>query len=48
MVIGDLNLEGAEQVAGEISAKAVLLDVTDLDNARAVVADSGPFPGPDQ
>jgi 2-hydroxycyclohexanecarboxyl-CoA dehydrogenase len=43
VVVGDLNLEGAEQVAGEISGEAVLLDVTDLDNARAVVAESGPF-----
>jgi len=43
VVVGDLNLEGAGQVAGEISGEAARLDVTDLDNARALVEDSGPF-----
>ncbi len=39
--IGDLNLEGAEKVASEISGHAVLLDVTDLDTAHAAVAAAG-------
>lgn len=41
--IGDLNLEGAEQVAAEISGHGVRLDVTDLESARKVVADAGTF-----
>ena len=41
VTIGDLNLEGAREVAGEISAEAVELDVTDLDSARAAVESSG-------
>src|SRR5690349_13184656 len=39
--IGDLNLEGAEQVAAEIAGHAVELDVTELDAARAAVAAVG-------
>jgi len=39
--IGDLNLEGAEKVAGEIAGHAVELDVTDLDAARSAVAAIG-------
>jgi 2-hydroxycyclohexanecarboxyl-CoA dehydrogenase len=39
--IGDLNQEGAEDVAAEISGHAVRLDVTDLDSARAAVEQSG-------
>jgi 2-hydroxycyclohexanecarboxyl-CoA dehydrogenase len=35
--VGDLNLEGAEKVAGEIAGHAVELDVTDLDVARSAV-----------
>jgi 2-hydroxycyclohexanecarboxyl-CoA dehydrogenase len=35
--VGDVDLEGAERVAGEISGHALLLDVTDLDSARAAV-----------
>jgi 2-hydroxycyclohexanecarboxyl-CoA dehydrogenase len=42
-VIGDVNAEGAEQVAGEIDAQATLLDVTDLDAATAVAGSHGPF-----
>jgi 2-hydroxycyclohexanecarboxyl-CoA dehydrogenase len=35
VVIGDLNEEGAKEVASEISGEAVMLDVTDLDSAKA-------------
>jgi 2-hydroxycyclohexanecarboxyl-CoA dehydrogenase len=35
--VGDINLEGAEQVAADISGHAVALDVTDLESARAAV-----------
>jgi len=41
VTIGDLNLDGARKVAGEISAEAVELDVTDLDSARAAVESTG-------
>jgi 2-hydroxycyclohexanecarboxyl-CoA dehydrogenase len=41
VTIGDLNVEGAEEVAGEISGAAVELDVTDLDSARAAVERTG-------
>ena len=43
VVIGDLNQEAAREVAGEIGERAALLDVTELDSARAVVESSGPF-----
>jgi 2-hydroxycyclohexanecarboxyl-CoA dehydrogenase len=39
--IGDLNVEGAEKVAGEVAGHAVELDVTDLDAARAAVGAAG-------
>ena len=39
--VGDLNVEGAEKVAGEIAGHAVELDVTDLEAARAAVAAVG-------
>jgi 2-hydroxycyclohexanecarboxyl-CoA dehydrogenase len=39
--VGDLNVEGAEKVAGEIAGHAVELDVTDLDAARSTVAAIG-------
>ena len=42
VTIGDLNREGAEEVAGEISGSAVELDVTDLESAKAAVAAAGP------
>jgi 2-hydroxycyclohexanecarboxyl-CoA dehydrogenase len=42
VTIGDLNLEGATEVAGEISGLAVELDVTDLGSAQAAVASAGP------
>jgi 2-hydroxycyclohexanecarboxyl-CoA dehydrogenase len=41
VTIGDLNLEGATEVAGEISGLAVELDVTDLGSARAAVESAG-------
>ncbi len=41
VTIGDLNLEGAREVAGEISADALELDVTDLGSARAAVESTG-------
>lgn len=41
VTIGDLNLEGATEVAGEISGLAVELDVTDLASAQAAVESAG-------
>ena len=41
VTIGDVNLDGAKEVAGEISAEAVELDVTDLDSAKAAVDGAG-------
>jgi 2-hydroxycyclohexanecarboxyl-CoA dehydrogenase len=35
--VGDLNVEGAERVAGEVAGHALELDVTDLDAAKAGV-----------
>jgi len=35
--VGDLNEEGAQEVAAEVSGHALSLDVTDLDSARAGV-----------
>jgi 2-hydroxycyclohexanecarboxyl-CoA dehydrogenase len=35
--VGDLNEEGAQGVAAEVSGQALNLDVTDLDSARAAV-----------
>jgi NAD(P)-dependent dehydrogenase (short-subunit alcohol dehydrogenase family) len=43
VVIGDINVDGAERVAGEVGATATALDVTDPEAARAVVAEHGPF-----
>ena len=37
VTIGDIDTDGAEQVAAEIDAKAVHLDVTDPDSARTAV-----------
>ena len=39
--VGDLNLEGAEKVAADISGHAIALDVTDLESARAAVEEVG-------
>jgi 2-hydroxycyclohexanecarboxyl-CoA dehydrogenase len=41
VTIGDLNLDGAAEVAGEISGLAVELDVTDLGSAQAAVDSAG-------
>jgi 2-hydroxycyclohexanecarboxyl-CoA dehydrogenase len=41
VTVGDLNLEGATQVAGEISGLAIELDVTDLGSAQAAVQSAG-------
>ena len=41
VTIGDLNVDGAKEVAGEISGDAVELDVTDLDSATAAVESTG-------
>jgi 2-hydroxycyclohexanecarboxyl-CoA dehydrogenase len=41
VTIGDLNLEGATQVAGEISGNSIELDVTDLGSAEAAVQSAG-------
>jgi 2-hydroxycyclohexanecarboxyl-CoA dehydrogenase len=39
--VGDINVEGAEQVAGEINGHSLELDVTDLESARAAVEATG-------
>lgn len=39
--VGDINVEGAERVAGEIAGHAVALDVTDREAAGAAVAAAG-------
>ncbi|HLM30447.1 MAG TPA: SDR family NAD(P)-dependent oxidoreductase [Solirubrobacterales bacterium] len=43
VVIGDLNVSGAEKLAAEIGASAAALDVTEPDSANALVAEHGPF-----
>jgi 2-hydroxycyclohexanecarboxyl-CoA dehydrogenase len=35
--VGDIDVEGAERVAGETSGHAIELDVTELDSARAAI-----------
>jgi 2-hydroxycyclohexanecarboxyl-CoA dehydrogenase len=42
VTIGDLNLDGATDVAGEVSGLAIELDVTDLGSAQAAVDSAGP------
>jgi 2-hydroxycyclohexanecarboxyl-CoA dehydrogenase len=39
--VGDVDVEGAEKVAGEVNGHAIRLDVTDLDSAHAAVAAAG-------
>jgi len=39
--VGDIDVEGAEQVAGEVAGHAIELDVTELDSARAAVKATG-------
>jgi 2-hydroxycyclohexanecarboxyl-CoA dehydrogenase len=41
IAIGDLNLEGATDVAGEVSGLPIKLDVTDLGSAQAAVESAG-------
>jgi 2-hydroxycyclohexanecarboxyl-CoA dehydrogenase len=41
VTIGDVNVDGARDLAAEISADVVELDVTDLDSARAAVDATG-------
>jgi len=43
VVIGDLNAEGAGEVASAIGAVAVALDVTDPAASRELAAEHGPF-----
>jgi len=42
VTIGDLNLDDAAKVAGEISGLAIELDVTDLGSAQGAVESAGP------
>ena len=44
VVIGDVNVDGAQAVAAEIGADATRLDVTDPQSARTLAAERGPFP----
>ena len=39
--VGDINVEGAKEIAGEVAGQAVELDVTNLDSARAAVQQAG-------
>jgi 2-hydroxycyclohexanecarboxyl-CoA dehydrogenase len=41
--VGDIDVPGAEKVAGEIAGHGIELDVTDLDSARAAVEAAGDF-----
>ena len=41
VTIGDVDLDGAREVAGEISADVVALDVTDTASVRAAAAQAG-------
>src|SRR5262245_54037578 len=41
VTVGDINLAGATEVAGEISGLPIELDVTDLGSAQAAVASAG-------
>lgn len=41
VTIGDIDVDGARKVAGEVSARVVELDVTDRDSAVAAVAETG-------
>jgi 2-hydroxycyclohexanecarboxyl-CoA dehydrogenase len=39
--VGDIDVEGAERVAGEIAGHALELDVTELDSARVAIEATG-------
>src|SRR5918996_5063508 len=41
VAVGDVNLEGAKEIAGEVSGLAIELDVTDLGSAQAAVDVAG-------
>jgi 2-hydroxycyclohexanecarboxyl-CoA dehydrogenase len=43
VVLGDIDEQGAAEVAGEIDAVATRLDVADPESANAAVAEHGPF-----
>ena len=43
VVIGDINVDGAGEVAAEIDARAAKLDVTEPESSRELVAEHGPF-----
>jgi NAD(P)-dependent dehydrogenase (short-subunit alcohol dehydrogenase family) len=43
IVIGDIDEAGAGEVAAEIDADAVRLDVTELESAAAIAGSAGPF-----
>ena len=43
VVIGDVNVEGAARIGDEIDAVPALLDVTDPQSSRDLVAQHGPF-----
>jgi 2-hydroxycyclohexanecarboxyl-CoA dehydrogenase len=43
VVAADRDGEGVRSVAGEIGARALVLDVTEVERVRAAVADTGPF-----
>jgi 2-hydroxycyclohexanecarboxyl-CoA dehydrogenase len=43
VVIADLDMDAGQQLAVEIGASAVQLDVTDLNRVRDVLQESGPF-----
>src|SRR6201991_4750377 len=39
--VGDIDVEGAERVAGEVSGHALELDVTEIESARAALEATG-------
>ena len=39
--VGDIDTVGAEKVAGEVNGHAIALDVTDIEAARAALAETG-------
>lgn len=43
VLVGDINVDGAAELAAEIGARAAELDVTDPAGAAALVAEHGPF-----
>jgi 2-hydroxycyclohexanecarboxyl-CoA dehydrogenase len=43
VIIGDLDLAGANDLAGHVGVTAVQLDVTDTDRVQAIVSRHGPF-----